>query len=456
MNIVDFTTKFQKIEIENKFFEAKNSKGLLYWDIVRHDIFYFIYYELTAIKNSGLTTETSGVMFLLKKHYNNLIGLIWFNIITQFKNYKYLFFIASRNKDNQGKGIDHACDDALMLVHKESLVIESYRELDQLGKYNSVFDYGLLFENYRWRFFKLFNNESIASDYEVSKVLKEGFNINSNLDAEISKILFNYSVTKAYYTKLFKRVKPKAIFLVQNGIQKGLFSAANNLNIPTVEMQHGFVGYVHPAYSYSKSIKVGDLTTVPNFFFSFSSFWSSKINYPVKNIVAIGNSHYSAKVDTAVKKYDLTFIFANIYVTDLLPVVSDLLKIGYMGTICIKLHPNQVNALVSIKNIFVNNKNVYVLANEVAMSDVLSCSKSIVAIQSTGVYEALHYGLKVFIIKVKDYLTHQDIFDNPNVYLIEGINQIIDLSDNKFISSEENTMFADFKKEKFLKFLEKL
>lgn len=452
MNIIDFTNKFQKIEIENNFFKEKNENGILYWDIVRYEIFNLIYNELSETKI--LPSKSINKISFIKRFLINLVGYFYYRY--RIKNYKYICFIASRNKDKEGVSIDQVSEDILKQIHKESLIIETFKEANQVHKYTSVFDYGLLFEKYKNCFLQLFRNPVNQKNYGVSTILKERFKVKIDLNKEISKLLFNYAISFSYYLKLFRKVRPEVIFLVQNGIQKAIFSAANILKIPSVELQHGFIGYVHPAYSYPKSIKKGTLFTLPNYFFSFSDFWFENINYPVDKIIPFGNNYYALKRNVICKKYDITIIFANIYTADLLVVVDDLLKMEYSGEICIKLHPNQINELDFIKKHYIEHKNVHVVYNEKSMSEVLSVSNSVVAIQSTSVYEALYYGLKVFIIKVKNYQTHQNIFENPNVYLIDKGSQILDFINNEFIVSEQDIIFKEFNISEFLTFLERI
>jgi hypothetical protein len=451
-DIVQFTKKIQRIEINNNFFEEKDSEGMLYWDIVRHDVFYLIYYHVANIQ-----TIPSKINYVsrFKNVLSNIFGVLNFKFRVNRK-YKYICFIASRNKNEKRENVDHISNDILEQIHKDSLVIESFNRNKKNNKFNSIFNFGIIFENSKISLAQILKKESIDLEFRISKILKNEFSIDINLNKSISEIIKKYKISKYYYLKLFKRTKPKAIFIVQNGIQKGLFEAANILGVPVIELQHGFIGFVHPAYSYPKNLKIKNLSTFPSHFFTFSSFWTENLHFPVKNIVPFGNSYFAMKKVKDRKEYDLTFIFANIYTKDLMKVIDDLLRFGYKGQICIKLHPNQISELKIIEETYKVFSNVSVLSNNISMSDVLSLSKSIVAVQSTSVYEALHNGVKVFIIKVKDYMTHEDILDDLNVYLIDNNQSIIKLTKNNFITTEKNSIFQEFKQNKFTAFLNNL
>ena len=456
MNIIDFTDKFQKIEIDNNFFEEKDSKGLLYWDLAGHEIFNQLYFELNGISMPATDVKKSKSE-IIRSVLKLIGGYIRFRL-KLLKAYEYIFLISSRNKDSHGEPVDIIAADTLSYLYKDSLIIDSFsaKSKKKDTSYDAIYNYGFLAENYISGITKKLRKERRLYDYAVSDILKKAFCVRLDINSILSETISGYEMSELYYSKLLRKTKPKALFLVQNGIQKGLFAAANNLKIPVVELQHGNIGYVHPAYSYPVQITPGDLKALPDSFFSFSDFWTKNINYPVKNILPVGNSFYASKINSDHKKYDLTFIFANIYTEDLLKVVSALLEKGYKGQICIKLHPNQLHEAVMIAAIYKLYDTIHIVGNENSMGGVLSLSKSIIAIQSTSVYEALQNGLKVFLFKEKNYLNHFDVFDNPNVYLFDIVDDILCSVDNDFIMSQEYNMFEYFNESMFLNYLKSL
>jgi hypothetical protein len=453
MNIIEFTDKFQKIEVDHKFFAEKNSKGILYWDLVRHDVFYLVYYEVCNTKLLPVVDERKSKLVMLSTLFDNVLGYINFNIIARRK-YKYICFATSRNKDSDNKDVDYISDDILRIIEADSFVIESFNKHIN-SRYQSIFDFGLLMTTYKARFKKKIYKKS-PETYKIAEILKHEFNVSVDLTYDINSLIINYKISTEYYFRLFKKIRPKAVFIVQNGIQKGLFEAAYKLNIPVIELQHGLIGYVHPAYSYPTTIQPGNLKTFPTTFFSFSDFWSRNLNYPVKNIISMGNNFYARSIIPQLKEYDITFILANIYSNDLLQFLDSLLKDDYKGKICIKLHPNQFGEFDTITALFEAHDAIEVIASQRSMGEILSVSKAIFAIQSTAVYEALHYKVKVYLYKIKDYLTHQDVIANPNVYLVENAADVHKFDGYAFIESEVYTMFEPFNENVFNDFITSL
>lgn len=452
MNIIEFTEKFHTIETDNNFFQEKDDEGILYWDLVRYDVFYLLYRhvcntELLKVENNSISKWS-----MLSSFFKNSIGLIKFKFISS-KKFKYICFTASRNNGNDQNSIDIISDDILSEIKKDTLAIESFSKDNNKSDYVKIFDFGFLFEAYKHALKRKLGIKKNFT-YKVCDILQKEI-ADVSLHSHIEKIISNYKIGNSYYKKLLKRISPETIFVVQNGIRKDLFAAANQLNIPVVELQHGLIGYVHLGYSYPKNFNSLNLETLPSVFFSFSDFWTNSTNYPVKTKIPVGNNFYAKRILDSKKQYDITFVFANIYTKDLIAFIDSLLKEDYKGRICIKLHPNQFSEFEIISSLFHNYSNIEVISNKKTISQILSVSKSIFAVQSTVVYEALHYNVKVYLYKIKDYLTHNDIINNPNVYVVKNASEVQVYDSYSFKKSEEDTIFSPFNKEVFNRFLDR-
>ncbi|MCH5686532.1 hypothetical protein LWM68_21115 [Niabella sp. W65] len=123
----------------------------------------------------------------------------------------------------------------------------------------------------------------------------------------------------------------------------------------------------------------------------------------------MGNDFYASKLPAISKKYELTFILANIYTTELTQVLDELLRIKSGTAICLKLHPNQFAEKDALEAKYQTFDNVDVIASQKNMDQILSATKRIVTIQSTTVYEALHNNIKVFIL-AKKITKHMQIY----------------------------------------------
>jgi hypothetical protein len=447
VDIIDYTKKIHAIEVKYQFFKIKDTDGLFYWDIVRHDVFYAIYFELANIKAATPPKQDT----VIGKIYNLIKSSFYaikLSLAINRKSYKYLCISCARYKTTDDKYIDYALNDVLLSIdNEEKLILESNIKYDNSLYHKSYFSTGVLFAYYIDHLKSLLNRKS-TSKYLVTNILEQEFGVSVNLDSIIYNLINRFKTELGYYTKLLQKLKPKKVFLVQNGIQKAFFTAASNAGIPVYEMQHGLVSYIHPAYDYPPNINLSHLNSFPSYFLTFSSFWSKNINYPVKYNISIGNTFFVSQAPEENKEYALTVIFVDIYALDLIKLIDCFLQSGFTKKIAIKLHPNQYYEKTHIKAHFAKYPNVDVIYNERDIKGLLMATNAILAVQSTCVYEALDQQVKVILYKIKDYRTHQDVFLNPNVYLIDGHDEIYAYLDNKF-NKNDTCYFEKFKTQKF-------
>jgi hypothetical protein len=68
------------------------------------------------------------------------------------------------------------------------------------------------------------------------------------ISVDDEKILRLYHIKRRIYTSIYRSYKPKAIFFTEYYRDIARVKAAKELNIPTIEVQHGIIGTEHPAY----------------------------------------------------------------------------------------------------------------------------------------------------------------------------------------------------------------
>jgi hypothetical protein len=441
------------MESELDLFKERDSSGLAFWDIVRFDVFYTIYFTLTENTKPG---EVQGNSSSKKKisslnHIKNIFGFL--KTIFFIKK-DYLFFICSRYKDLNNSQYDISSFDLLERVGDNSIIFETYLNGSNY-RHKGIINYGLLLSEIlqRYKLIKIpkINDVDIEVYNKLIVKLNTIFGIKFDFTSLFKKLIKRYHFELYYYKKIFVIIKPKKIFVIQNGIQKSLFFAANQLSIPCYEIQHGLIGYIHPAYSYPNHIKQGEVNTLPKFFLTYSPFWTQNMNYPVKKVFSIGNSLLAEKKPKKSQTFDLTFILADIYTNVLLDLIIEIKILGYSGVICIKLHPNQSTQFQEIKDRISVYSNIIVVSNQSTVEELLLVSKAIVAIQSTVVYQALHNEIPVFLYKRLDFETHKDVFEDTFVEKFDSANELINISNNFDITKkrekEKISFFMPFNNE---------
>lgn len=398
MDINNFAQKF--LNFEKNFIQ---SEDWWMWDIVRFEVSCVLFYP----SKKPIPQQTTPS----KSIFHHLILLFRF-LKVFMKSYDFIIFSCSRFQNEDGCQYDPNILDIYPKVRKSALCIDSFFSTGNY-EYPVVFDYVLKIRN---KYLSRYKCKISFPDY-ILKGLEAEFGQKIEADY-IESLLMRFQSDKAHYIRLFRWLKPQVVFLVQNGVQKGLFAAARQCQIPVVELQHGLVDFSHLVYSYPKGIDT-EYLSLPSYFFVYSEFWKNRINFPVKEIVVTGNT-MAAQVETSPKIYDLTIIATDIYMSELFVFLDGLFDRKYDGKICLKLHPNQLEEVDFIREKYKHCPNVEIIYTEIPVKKIIAQSWAVLVVQSTCVYEALDAGVKVYILKKLDYMIHQDVFDHPLICLINS------------------------------------
>lgn len=441
---------FLNFEVENNCFEYQIDEKYI-WDIIRYDVF-------SAIDNSNKRipkTINNHKTRFFKLLINLTFDCCLFIYYLIFKNWEYLFFSSSRNKFDETEVFDQNIDDISNKYKKNTFFLESFERNVKKTKYNKIaFNPIGILKQFFFRFLKKENYSDIIS------LIKEEYNDFHFTNDTINEIVNKYKIELFFYNLIFKIKSPKIIFVTQNGIQKALFSAAKQNNIPLVEVQHGRISD-HIVYSYSDKIDYRPFQIhIPTYLFVFSTFWKEQIYYPVKQVLEIGNSFFydgeSLKNVNTKTKEGLVVVSNNVFGPDLKNLIIEMCSSQNIDTpVYFKLHPNQFSEKKLYQSFFLNFDNVKVIASELNMSELLSISKAVLVINSTTVYEALHRQKVVTIYKKQTYLSHKDVFDNPNVYLVSAVEDLIVAINNNYkeFSGSKHVFFKDFDDNLFNNFM---
>ena len=444
MNLIEFTKIFHKIEVKERLFNLKSSNGEFYWDLIRHDTFYKIFNELNFDINSVSSNRRKKGRF--KNIFIFLVNFIYdIYYLFSHKNIEYLFFINSRAKVGN-KFVDTISNDYILNTNGGKFIIET----------NSSVLFSPYYKNTLKKLFSLFISKPINPGINLDKIFTKYFKMDFSLNSFIYNVLRNYNSEVVYYDFILKFLKPKKIFLVQNGIFKSIFYSASKNNVNVIELQHGAVNYLHPAYSYPTNIDkyLNNGIYLPTYIFSFSEYWFKDLQIPVKEIIPIGNNILANCSKPLILGKSITFISSKEYQAIIEFYISYYLNENPNFRINLKLHPNQFSEKSKLINKYKNIKNIKIISNEISVCSLLNDSIEIVVVSSTIAYEALQFGCKVSILTASPRsFDLYDLFGHPNVKLINPSNGFYKSSINKL--SNQSIFFRNFNKDKFKEFLKK-
>lgn len=437
---------FFSFEKRNKLFEKKH-KNLFIWDILRFEIYYDILWNNKT--SSSHQEKRSPKILILKEIYFFILSLI-------IDKCTYLFFTASRNRDDQGFFFDQNLEDSLQAC-PGAICYESYerkaknRKSDRITVFNPIFVI-----RYFFKFF--YKNHDFK---EIVSLVKSEYSESNISESQINDLIICFQIDYKFYRFVFKMKKPRAIFITQNGIQKGLFAAAKSLGIPVIEVQHGIIDEGHISYSYSPDISYTAMQLyLPTYFFSFSDFWTKSIFYPVKQTLAVGNSFFYStkdKIDNSKNKVGILVASSDVFGSDLKNLVLDFSKFNTQP-VYFKLHPNQFFEKEYYVEQFKDCKNVQVITNEKSIYELLEISKAILLIQSTALYEALYLKRIGVIYKRQSYIRHEHVFDKRNVYLVDNAKELSLAIEKEYLEEEASylSFFDNFDQKRFSEFMSQL
>jgi len=429
--------KFLEFEQKHDLFEIEED-GIYVWDILRHHV--YAEYQWDNYKDQGQLKEP--VLRLLGTLLRRTAYLILFLFKKSQPNF---FYIHSRDKGPDGRFRDRNTYDFLRRMGKDSFILETFEGkgvkyshpvslINPTSLFNRV--YGLFYKNkdYSWL---------------VDK-------INSELGLEWSSDTVNrhmryFRSERLFFRWVFRMKKVKRLYVSFNS-QKSHYSAAKECGIQTIEFQHGIIDRGHVDYNYPPGIGPESRVYCPDVLLTYSHFWSREVNYPVKQVLVVGNT-IASQIGSAGRPVHpglqtIGFISADVFGVRLAELAIDYAKLNPGNQILFKLHPNQFSRRKEYTERFRQFPGIHVITNERPTSVMILDCDAIVLIQSTIAYEALQAGVPVFIYKRMTYYRHAHIFDNPNVILFDYASEIV-LKD-KVPPAKEEIFFEDFDESVYL------
>ena len=433
---------FLQFEVQNNLFQYRDSCGIPIWDIFR----YYVYGK--SLYDSILGYKPRVAKRHLMSGYKFYSLYLWLRAL--FIKGKYLFYLSSRNRNREGYLYDKNVWDVMhCLPLKESIIIESFSSIAD----SSYCKYGVKFV-LSISLFSFLSKRFKAPLYDFTHLCNI---INAEYPqlvsaSELENLYRKFYAEKKAYVFWLKRWRTEKVFLVQNGIQKGLIAACQELHIPVYEFQHGIVTYAHPAYSYPIGTLSKDVF-LPNVIFTFSDFWFKDVFSPGVSIVPIGNDSFvvsQSRWKEANTSTSILVVSANIYGGELAPFVQDCLQDNAFRnyTFFFKLHPNQYSEFEYYADFFKKYNQVCVIKDEFDIPSLLAKVDTVLLINSTAAYEGLQAGDRVCILKRYNYFEQEHLFGNPNVHLVDSVAEFKEAIQTP-CKLQTQTFFSSFDKELF-------
>lgn len=267
--------------------------------------------------------------------------------------------------------------------------------------------------------------KELFSDYKYNKFLLDNIKF-------IASYVSRYLSSISYFRKYFAKNKPDIIFTICHycTINKGIIKVANEMNIPTVDVQHGLINKNSPGYISKNSIK----EDIPKYVFVYGEYFKDVILqnsewFSNENIIVTGNYYLSKyKIDKNLNKKNVLLITTQpaIDYEAYENIIQEALNKNI--EVYIKLHPAENKD----KYEFLYNKyNIKIIDNTKNLYDVLREVKYHATVFSTSAIESLFFGVSNIIIPWKKYENQLDfLIDNKTTILYNNkLNEILKILD---------------------------
>lgn len=276
--------------------------GVHFWPVLKILVFFTCLKVKKKVEKKPLIQRIHRTI-LRRMHINIITGYIYFKL-TMIKKSTVVFSGANSHRITyQSKFFNRYFDpimDYLESEHEKNNLLVEYSPINLSKTYKPyrVIDATKILPYFQWKYGNSFN-KSLAQGSEFSRFLEDVETHWGICSKEIICRLLNslqlVYVWKALWLHILKKARPRLVFVLcyYDTSMYGLNLACHELDIPSVDMQHGGQGSLHPAYNYNQVPEAG-YALLPNIFWCWDKASSCMVqrftrHHPVHRVVVGGN-----------------------------------------------------------------------------------------------------------------------------------------------------------------------
>ena len=425
MDLHEFFKKFLLMEERFNLYSIR-VRDIYVWERVRNAIRKRIRDVRISDSSAQVNNEESQHSFRKKANLIKYGGDLSVNILKNLVNKnpylagesEYLFFGFSRRKlESDDLWWDVYVDPFVSEYSNRSVVIENPREgthksppkTDPLRYTDLIENVADIHNGYR-KFIR--EKRVFASDEEkklrqLERQINDYFDIEINVREIIEERLHARKVRLNMYEKLLKKIQPEVAIVVVSHWKADFIEACKRLDIPVVGLQQGLLSEYDISHSHPDIDR--QLATYPDYFFTWSDFWTQhcrddmEMPIPEENIRPVGYPYAELKYKKCPPDNGGDIIFISQNMERLSNKISDMaIKLDKKlndRNIIYKLHPSEKNnsgkKLSLLKDSGVEIKS----GIESDLYELFSQCSIQVGISSTALYEGLAWGLDTYLLE---------------------------------------------------------
>ncbi|KEY18822.1 hypothetical protein [Kaistella antarctica] len=415
-----------KIDISNYLLKVEKKHDLLQWEINGVFVWELIRLKIYLLLQEKMADESFGDFSRVStlKRIENQLKRIWRNAIlrnpflSRFKGDIIIF----------ESGRKYMIDDIYADIYTYFLCQDFRKQNISFERFETNFKYDLnneksskyhhidgikLISKGISNFIKLvFSQNDIDLIKKIEKDICDHLEINIDLKEIITTEYKIFKSEKITYLKLLWLKLPKQIFLVNYSDYAALISAAKDLNIETVELQHGLIIKEALTYHFPNS-EENKMKYFPSKFYEWKDFKHNTGKLPLGKDYIISNPHNH--LDYMKNKYRDVVRNSKTILVASQPFHSEKIKEFILKNVPLmpdyqfyyKLHPMEFDHFFDSKLAKNLNRydNLIILKNEESIYKLLKEAKYVIGIYSTTLFEAELFGCTPIILSTENKYT---------------------------------------------------
>ena len=438
---------------------AQKIQGVYVWDHLRFKIWNEILSEVGFMEKA----HSKNIGFLgLVSRITEFISLLWNSFFMNpftFGEREFLFIgagLSRKKKLKNGRLEDIWCDLVIDHLGRDRSVLLEEPFLGRHGLFNHTehlastswikLSYGCAY------FFKRFSSNALTLEElsfleEVDSSVSKTFKIPPlHLKKRVLDVLHKHRLVQPKIIKLFKSVRPKAIFMVCSYAGREIYiEAAQALSIPVIELQHGSITSYHVGYSFDR----GSFKCLsPNYFLSFGRFWEETVKLPTEsqNVMTMGFPYLDREFAMTKKTKKRQIVFISQWtigkkLSEFAVKLSHNLPSDW--NLIFKLHPREFKDWKKhYSELATSNINV-LSGDSCSLYELLGESAIQIGVYSTALYEGLALGCRTYIVELCGYRNTQPLVEKGLCKLVKDPSEISFQIGSGDTSLNKDYFFAD-------------
>lgn len=288
-----------------------------------------------------------------------------------------------------------------------------------------------LYSTWKMRFCKRSRKKIEKQIYDELNAAMQGILTSEQIKESAGRAAGAYFRHRYAYKRLKKiliRMNPNIVVEVVSYSQQCMVinEICKELGIPTIELQHGWMGKNQLAYNYPAGHVIRQF---PDKMYLFGDYYKSDIRCPIPKdkLISVGFPYYERELQEYKKhrrvdeRYTVLFLSQGRFTRSLSSAAAELFKItdSQKVRIIYKLHPSEYEDWKDIHPLLAGSGVEIVGKDGIPLYDCFRTSDAQVGVYSTTVFEGLGFRLRTFIYQ-------QEFADYLNDLLEMGIAELVE------------------------------